>query len=267
MTTAERDGGRKSVVILRCDDVPEPDRSRYGDTEVRTGNHIVAAARAAGFKVDLRVIDVFGGEPIGDDDRDGQGDGPLYVLTGSATDPYARDAWVVELRAWIRRAAGRGARMYGICFGHQVIAEALGGRCGRHPRGWEVGNARVDVESVVHEVGGGGDHSGAWGRFVPPAGPLTILLSHQDEVVDLPPGAVSWLRGGFCRHQGFLLGAHIATVQGHPEYETAQVRSLYERRRAVLGNLATDAAQQSAAAPHSGMTISACLIRWLFGTD
>lgn len=253
---------RPTLAVLRCDDVPEPDRSRHGDTHERTARHVRLVAEALGWQPTIRTFDVRNGElPPADDDSD------LYVTTGSATDPDSTEPWVVAFRAWLQRAlTERGARIYGICFGHQLAAHALGGEVGR-AAGWEVGGVASDRH--VRLCPGG---AAAAGGGCEPAGslpPFRLLQSHQDEVRALPPGAIPWLRTGQCALAGYAWhhrgGGAIVGVQGHPEFEAAQVRDLYARRRDRLGEELWAAADQSAQLPHDGLAVSIEAFGWLLG--
>lgn len=256
-------GGLQPIItVLRCDDVPEPDRSRHGDTHERTARHVQAVAAAMGWQPVLRVVDVRNGAlPPDDDDSD------LYVTTGSATDPDSDEPWVVAFRAWLREAlTQRSARIYGICFGHQLAAHALGGEVGRAD-GWEVGAVATERSVRLREAGA----DAADGGCVPAASlaPVRLLQSHQDEVRALPPGAVHWLRTGQCANAGYAWrhvgGGAIVGVQGHPEFEADQVRDLYARRRERLGEALWAAADQSVQRGHDGLEVSIEAMAWLLG--
>ncbi|MFP5296195.1 MAG: type 1 glutamine amidotransferase, partial [Alphaproteobacteria bacterium] len=97
------------------------------------------------------------------------------IITGSAAGVYEDHAWIPPLLEWIRNARGR-LRLVGVCFGHQAMAQALGGRVKKSGRGWGVGLHR-------YQVGG----AEPWMR--PAAAEIAIPVSHQDQVVVPPPAA------------------------------------------------------------------------------
>lgn len=265
MDTAERPAQAPIITVLRCDFVPEPDRSRFGDTELRTAEHVRRAAAVLGWTPQIRVVDVLAGElPAADDDSD------LYVTTGSATDPDSALPWVRALREWMPRALAGGARIYGICFGHQLLAHALGADVGR-AADWEVG--RVPMRRRLWlPVGGATRPPQAYptpAQDAPPA-MVALLESHQDEVRALPRGAQLLLEGEACRLQGYVVaglpgGGAAVGVQGHPEFETEQVSALYRRRTERLGEARVEAACASAALPNDGIVWSAEVLAFLLG--
>lgn len=246
----------KRVTILVCDNVPEPDRSRFGDVPDQVSKHLNAVAASLGWRLALKPVDVrVAAPPETFDDTD------LFVITGSASEPYSALPWIVRLRRWVRTAHARKARFFGICFGHQIIAQALGGETAK-ASGWEVGIVAMQQN---FELLAGGQVART---SSPPAAPtqpddLRLLMSHQDEVTRLPDGAAHWLRGADCVFQGMVFPGQIVTVQGHPEYWSEQIRSLYERRRTTLGEERTDAAQASALGEHDGASVTATALQHL----
>lgn len=129
----------------------------------------------------------------------------LYVITGSMSGAYDRTAWVLALQDFIRTAHARQMKMAGICFGHQVIAQALGGRVEPSPKGWGVG---IRTSRLVHPQ--------ASAYF--PEGELRLFYNHNDQVVLLPPGASRIATSEFCENEAYLIGNHVLCFQGHPEY-------------------------------------------------
>ncbi len=270
------------IGVLLCDDVPEPDRSAHGDALQRSGGHARAVATALGGRATISAYDVRAGALPPADACE------VFVTTGSATSPDSDEPWVAALREWLRDGLQANAlRLYGVCFGHQLAAYALGAPVGRAPRGWQVGAARL--QQLIRLRAGGADDpgddgdavdgddlatgdDGAWrdqtlGAPATSTSERVLLQSHQDEVLALPPGARWWLRDEHSPVQGFVWrgrrGGAVVGVQGHPEFACAQVRDLYRRRRAVLGDRLCDEAIASAASPHDGLAVSAEALSWL----
>ncbi len=238
------------ITVLRCDFVPEPDRSRHGDAHERMIAHLEAAIELAAIDAEVDWFDVYGGDlPPLDDPSD------LYVTTGSATNPDSSEQWVDSLRRWMRQAVEGGHPIYGVCFGHQLLAHALGGRTRRHPVGWEVGAVGMERLFALNASDGP--------KTTEDNATVRLLMSHQDEVCALPENAKPWLQGEFCEIQGFVLPKLAVTVQGHPEFAAEQVRDLYERRRTLMGDELTDQALHSLTLPHNGLQLTVNVLKYL----
>jgi len=181
--------------------------------------------------IEFAVHDAVRGELPGTPDPDG-----VYLIGGSRKSVYEKDPWILDLLAWIRFSHGQGARLAGICFGHQALCEALGGRVLRAPEWW-VGrrSSRVVSERLSRAVAGDGAESGR----------VTLHYHHHDQVVQLPPGAEVLAASDFCPVEAFALGERVIGFQGHPEFSVETMRLLLaqpledfspeQRRRAAAG--------------------------------
>ncbi|GAA5193782.1 glutamine amidotransferase-related protein [Ferrimonas gelatinilytica] len=144
-----------------------------------------------------------------------------WLITGSRHSAFDPLPWIDNLKAWIRQASRQPVQLAGICFGHQVIAEALGGRVTRSPAGWGMGLYRTQ------RIG-----DAPWLDRSPT---LALLASHQDQVQQLPSGARLLYRCDFCPYYSFALENRIFTVQGHPEFTIDYNLALAQKRRQRLG--------------------------------
>ena len=137
----------------------------------------------------------------------------LYLITGSNNAAYDTLPWILDLQDWIRKAAKLQVPMVGICFGHQVIAQALGGRVERYAGGWGVGIREMEVLDA---------------DLLPffPDKKMRLIVNHHDQVMELPEGAIPLATSDFCRYEGFRIGHHILTFQGHPEFTVDYERHL-----------------------------------------
>ena len=158
---------------------------------------------------------------------------------------YETDPWIARLLAWIPKARGT-APMAGICFGHQAIAQALGGRVEKSGKGWGIGLHRYEVQ-----------HRTPW---MDGAASVTLPASHQDQVVQPPPGATTTLASPFCPHAGLDYG-DATSLQAHPEFTPDFAVALLHSRADRYGPAAQPAIE-SYAAPNDCARVAAWLQRF-----
>jgi GMP synthase-like glutamine amidotransferase len=140
-----------------------------------------------------------------------------WLVTGSAAGVYDRDPWIADLRAFLREASGA-APMVGICFGHQIMADAFGGEVIKSPKGWGVGLHSYAVTQVR--------------PWMDSDAPIRLSASHQDQVVGLPPGAEVIAASEFTPYAMLVYPERRAmSLQPHPEFTADYTRALIEGRR------------------------------------
>jgi GMP synthase-like glutamine amidotransferase len=141
-----------------------------------------------------------------------------YVVTGSPASVYEPIPWVVDLLAFLRDL-DRKTKLVGLCFGHQALAQAFGGRVERSERGWGLG---LHAYTVIERA-----------PFMDDAQTIAIPVSHQDQVVDLPPGA-RVLAGSAFTPYGVLAYTDrpALSFQCHPEFRPDYARALTDGHRA-----------------------------------
>lgn len=171
------------------------------------------------------------------------------IITGSSAGVYEGQPWIADLLDWIRGAKGR-TGLIGVCFGHQAMAEALGGRVEKSERGWGVGLHRYEVASTE-----------PW--MSPPAATIAIPASHQDQVVDKPADARVILRSDFTPFAGLAWDDDAISLQGHPEFTPAYAADLTGGRRERIGAALTDAALDSLQAPDDRERVGQWLRRFI----
>ena len=171
-----------------------------------------------------------------------------YLITGSPAAAYDSKPWVLDLIAFLRAAKGKAA-LVGICFGHQVMAQAFGGRVIKSPKGWGIGLHRYTAMQRTPWMEGDDV--------------IAVSASHQDQVVEPPPGATVLAGSDFCPFGALRYGdQHALSIQLHPEFSADFSRALIETR---LGNPYPQAEGMAAIASLGAPDDRARVGRWING--
>ncbi|KAL7082544.1 hypothetical protein ACP275_14G105200 [Erythranthe tilingii] len=199
--------GKKFAVLL-CADESEYVKKMYG------GYYGVFVRM---LKEDGEIWDVYkvAGGDFPADDEIGEYDG--FVVTGSCSDAHGEDRWITDLVVLLRKLDAMKKKVLGICFGHQILGRAIGGKTGRAIEGWDIGITKVHFQT-----------SHIFTSLKMPSS-LSIIQCHRDEVKELPRKAevLAW-----SNHTGiemFKYGDHIMGIQGHPEYTKDILLHLIDR--------------------------------------
>ena len=128
-----------------------------------------------------------------------------YLLTGSKTGVYDDKPWIRLLKSFIQRAYEGETKLVGLCFGHQLLADALGGKAEKSNKGWGVG--AMLSQSVEHAD---------WMKTKLEL--ICLLYSHQDQVTQLPNQAKVLFSSDFCQYSAFHIPERVLAFQGHPEF-------------------------------------------------
>jgi GMP synthase-like glutamine amidotransferase len=152
-----------------------------------------------------------------------------YLITGGASAAYEPDPWIGATIDFLRAAKGQAA-LVGVCLGHQLMAQAFGGRVIKSPKGWAVGEHEYRV--LRQEPWMAGD----------PAATIRLPASHQDQVVEKPPEAQVWAASDFTPFAGLVWPDDRAvSIQPHPEFAPAYAKALIQSR--IDGPLTAEQAQ------------------------
>lgn len=205
------------------------------------------AAHADEFNVVLGAYWVEGGEfPAHPGAYDG------YIITGSAAGVYEEHAWLAPTREFIRAALAADRKLLGVCFGHQLLAQVLGGTVEKSDKGWGIGRHSYALRQER-----------AW--MTPRLGEIALLACHQDQVVELPAGAEVLASSAFCEYAMFAFGDNVLTVQAHPEFSVDYAAALYEHRRERFGDEITDRGLASLAESTDEDVFARWALRFLCG--
>ena len=199
------------IGILQAGHSPDELRDSVGDY----GEMFTRLLDGHGF--DFQIFSVVDGEfPAGTEDADG------WLITGSKHGVYEDHDWIPPLEDLIRDIRDAGQPLVGVCFGHQIIAQALGGKVAKFDGGWSIGRTEYDF----------GDHK------------LALNAWHQDQVIDAPEGAEIIASTDFCANAAMMIGDKILTIQPHPEFTAPLVAGLIEHRgRGNVPDALLDAAE------------------------
>ena len=167
------------------------------------------------------------------DDYDG------YLVTGSAYGVYDHDPFIPKLMKFIRDIFAAGKPLVGVCFGHQIVAHALGGHAAKFDGGWGIGTMRIKMVGKADWIPADTDQ-------------LDLIHVHQDQVITLPPDAVRLAQSDFCQNAAFTIGKRVFAIQGHPEFTPAYTNALIDIREDKIGKERAATARISLQKPHDG---------------
>ncbi len=214
-----------TVLIVQTGSAPAELRIRLGDFP-----HWFQ--RALGLAdADVTVVDVQAGQVLP----------PLHrvsaaVVTGSAAMVTERLDWSERTAQWLADAIRRNVPLLGVCYGHQLLAHALGGRVADNPRGREIGTVRIDCLAPA-----------AADPLLAAIGDFTAQATHLQTVVEPPDNATVLARSSHDDFQAVRYSKRAWGLQFHPEFSVAAMRGYLRLRADVLRNEGMDAGRISAA--------------------
>lgn len=175
------------------------------------------------------------------------------LITGSPAGVYDATPWMEPLRRFVRAAFAVETPMVGVCFGHQIIADAMGGDVRKSEKGWGVGRHTYQLLQHRPWMAGAGAS-------------VSLAVSHQDQVITPPEGAVTLARSAHTEHAMLAYTqAPVMSLQGHPEFEDDFVAALYAARRGRLSDAQVDGAIASLGRAHDNARVGQWMASFLRG--
>ena len=143
-----------------------------------------------------------------------------WIVTGSPHGVYEEHSWIPVVSDLIKNIYKDSLPIFGVCFGHQLIAQALGGHVEKSIKGWGLGlhtyqinNKTGYMSNLLEEV--------------------TVNICHQDQVLQTPVGATVYAKSDFCENAGFYIKDKVLTMQAHPEFLVDFTKDLLAARRDI----------------------------------
>ena len=173
-----------------------------------------------------------------------------FIITGSAYGVYKNHSWIQELFEVIKKIVNLKIPLLGICFGHQAIAQALGGYVIKSSKGWGVGIKEIRTKK----------HNSLLGNF----NKLNLIFFHQDQVVKLPQNAELIAGNPFCNISSFSIGDSVLALQAHPEFnKDFSLKLLHARKSSIEPAIYLEAINELETLEHDGELITPNIINFL----
>ena len=152
--------------------------------------------------------------PLNHNDCDG------WIVTGSPHGVYEEHSWIPIVSQLIKDIYDNKLPIFGVCFGHQLIAQALGGNVEKSTKGWGLGLHTYQINNKTNYMGNLSSE-------------VTLNICHQDQVLSPPNGATVYAKSDFCENAGFYIKDKVLTMQAHPAFLVDFIKALLTARRDV----------------------------------
>jgi GMP synthase-like glutamine amidotransferase len=234
------------VGLLQCDHVADDLVNAHGDYQDMFSDLLHTQDQ----DIEVAVYDLTAGNfPIDLDACDG------YIITGSQFSAYDDIPWIHKAKRLITNLYGANIPTIGICFGHQLIAESLGGKVEKAiDKGWGVGVQNWEIKNKRKWMGNDS-----------PAD-FSLRASHQDQVVEMPADSILYASSEFCPIAGFQAGKYFLSMQGHPEFSREYTNALIEKRVDRIGKDVVEVAQRSLKRDVDNNRVAAWMVAFIKNT-
>ena len=177
-----------------------------------------------------------------------------YLITGSRHSVYDELPWIESLVNFIKEVLASRRKIIGVCFGHQLMAHYFGGHVEKSANGWAVG---VHKSKIVARQ--------SWMDMADSRQDVSLLSSHQDQVIRMPEEATLYATNDFCPIAGFVVGDQVLTIQGHPEFDKEYARALLHLRKDILGESVFEAGLASLERPTDQQVLAGWFMNFFQG--
>jgi len=202
-----------NIALLKCGTVHPDNHHISGDYEEMFKALLLKNAPS----ISLTVFDLQKGEyPHKMDAFDG------FISTGSANSVYDEIPWIIDFKNFTKELFKKKCKHVGICFGHQMLAEALGGKVVKSDKDWGVGIKTLYLKNRANCLANDSMQE------------INLIVSHQDQVVKLPEGATIIAGNDHCPIGIFTIEDHVLGIQAHPEFTNDYAAALMESRRKII---------------------------------
>ena len=173
-----------------------------------------------------------------------------FIITGSAYGVYENHSWIKELFEVIKKIVHLKTPLLGICFGHQAIAQALGGHVIKSSKGWGIGIKEITTKKYNCLLGN--------------CNKLSLIFFHQDQVVKLPHDAELIAGNAFCNISSFSIGESVLTLQAHPEFnKDFTLKLLHARKSSIEPKTYLESTNELETLEHDGELVTPNIINFL----
>ena len=173
-----------------------------------------------------------------------------FIITGSAYGVYENHSWIKKLFEVVNKIVHFKIPLLGVCFGHQAIAQALGGHVVKSSKGWGIGIKEITTKN----------NNGLLGSFKK----LNLIFFHQDQVVKLPQNAELIAVNSFCNISSFSIGDSVLALQAHPEFnKDFSLKLLHARKSNIETKTYLESVNEFETLEHDGEFIAPDIINFL----
>ena len=172
-----------------------------------------------------------------------------FIISGSAYGVYDDVPFIGQLIDLIQQIHQAKKPLFGVCFGHQIIAHALGGHAEKWTSGWVLGTMKITLTKLPDWV-----EKKDW--IDARDNTINLIHVHQDQVTKLPKEAKLIGTASQCKNAAFMIGDTVFAVQGHPEFDAPYTHSLIGLLEDRAGKNHVKAARKSLSTPHDGLRVA-----------
>jgi GMP synthase-like glutamine amidotransferase len=225
------------IGLLQCDHVAPELAIRFGDQPIFFKNLFSKNAPEISFDIFDVQNEIYPPEPK-------QYGG--FIGTGAKYSVTEDLPWIRRFKEYVNYLYQHQMKFIGICFGHQMIAEALGGKCDVSEKGWGIGVRQINIIKKK-----------SW--MQPDADAIRLLYSHMDQITQLPPETEVIAGNSHCPYAIITVGDHFMGIQAHPEFSLDYLDLLMQSRVDRIGALQVEDARKTLSEP----TDEAVVAKWM----